>query len=69
MMILIRNSEMKNLSDKIEDQISGLEYAMEKSVPQSEEYLLVEKLLGHLNSSTELLDLIVENNGHVGRRG
>ena len=68
-MILIRNSEMKNLSDKIEDQISGLEYAMEKAVPQSEEYLLVEKLLGHLNSSTELLDLIVENNGHVGRRG
>ena len=62
MRILIRNSELLMLGQAIEDNISGLQYAKDQTVRNSEEYLLLENLLAHLYSSSRMLEIIVDKN-------
>ena len=62
MKILVRNSEMQALGQKIEDNISGLQYAKDKAEKNSTDYLLLENLLSHLYSASNMLDIIVQKN-------
>ena len=62
MKILVRNSNMQALGQEIEDNIFSLQYAKDKAEKDSDEYLLLENLLSHLHSASDILDIIVQKN-------